>query len=72
MSGNIDPSEEFTFRHVPDLIAIAECNPPPGYVVVPVEPTREMLLAGSGRYSQDPIDADVYKRMISARPGAKP
>ncbi|WP_442256106.1 hypothetical protein ACS0OT_07120 [Stenotrophomonas maltophilia group sp. RY12688] len=43
-----------------------------GYVLVPVEPTKEMLDAGYGFEDGYPVDPDLYRAMLAARPGVKP
>jgi DnaJ-class molecular chaperone len=40
-----------------------------GYVVVPAEPTEEMLRAGD-RHSDEPVSW-IYRAMLAARPGAR-
>jgi hypothetical protein len=42
-----------------------------GYVLVPVEPTKEMLDAGYGFDNGYPIDPFLYRAMIAARPEVK-
>lgn len=51
-------------------------NPPDGFVLVPVEPTREMLMAAYEvenrsaveNYGSPPLVDDVYAAMIAAAP----
>ena len=49
------------------LIAAA-LTPPEGYVLVPVQPTPEMMRAGNWRMNH----VDQYKAMLAARPEVKP
>lgn len=55
------------------LSVIAEFEPPTGYVLVPVEPTAEMISAawryGDGDEAPDPVYA--YRAMLAARPEVK-
>lgn len=51
---------------------IAALTPPEGYVLVPVEPTKEMLDAGYGFEDGYPVDPDLYRAMLAARPEVKP
>lgn len=40
---------------------------PEGYVLVPIKPTKEMLIAGEGvRHSKFIVVGDIYKAMIAA------
>lgn len=45
---------------------------PEGYVLVPVEPTKEMLDAGYGFDDGYPVNPFLYHAMIAARPEVKP
>ena len=47
---------------------IAALTPPQGYVLVPVQPTPEMMRAGNWRMNH----IDQYKAMLAARPEVKP
>lgn len=51
---------------------IAALTPPEGYVLVPVEPTQEMLNAGYGFETGYPVDPCLYRAMLAARPEVKP
>jgi len=48
---------------------------PPGYVVVPVEPTEAMIEAGLDVVEEfwfsQPKSADIYRAMLSARPAGE-
>jgi len=56
-----------------DHLAARGCFVPEGYALVPIEPTREMILSGSNYYQKHGalspcIPADIYKAMIKAAP----
>ena len=46
---------------------------PPGHVVVPVEPTREMLNAAPAREDpgEESMYATIYRAMLAARPACE-
>jgi len=46
---------------------------PPGHVVVPVEPTREMLNAAPAREDpgEESMYATIYRAMLAARPAGE-
>lgn len=46
---------------------VAALTPPDGYVLVPVQPTPEMMRAGNWRMNH----VDQYKAMLAARPEVK-
>lgn len=50
---------------------IAALTPPEGYVLVPVEPTEEMLIAGYGWQSAGAYLEESWKAMVDARPEIK-
>lgn len=50
---------------------IAALTPPEGYVLVPVAPTREMVVAGVA-LAYDGKCESVYAAMLAARPEVKP
>ena len=39
-----------------------------GLVIVPIEPTREMIEAGFARFLQNGTASNIYRAMIEARP----
>jgi hypothetical protein len=53
-----------------DIIALLI---PPGHVVVPVEPTREMLNAAPAREDpgEESMYATIYRAMLAARPAGE-
>ncbi|KGM25262.1 hypothetical protein [Stenotrophomonas maltophilia] len=53
-------------------VLAAALTPPEGYVLVPVEPTQEMLNAGYGFESGYPVDPFLYRAMLAVRPEVKP
>lgn len=58
---------------VEDLAAQGYIGVPEGYTLVPIEPTREMILSGSIYYQRHGalspcIPADIYKAMLKAAP----
>ncbi|HHA2785283.1 TPA: hypothetical protein ACOEPM_000307 [Stenotrophomonas maltophilia] len=58
-----------------NLSVIAEFGPPDGYVLVPVEPTEDMLQAGYPRNERidDTFDRiGAWADMLAARPEVKP
>ncbi|MCF3486988.1 hypothetical protein [Stenotrophomonas maltophilia] len=57
--------------HVVTRILRAALTPPVGYVLVPVAPTREMVVAGVA-LAYDGKCESVYAAMLAARPEVKP
>ncbi len=65
------PPGDYDYSDILDAIKAA-LTPPQGYVLVPVEPTQEMLNAGYGFESEYPVDPFLYRAMLAARPEVKP
>ncbi len=50
------------------LSVIAEFGTPEGYVLVPVEPTVEMVVAGNEAENESKFASEIYGAMLAARP----
>lgn len=47
---------------------IAALTPPEGYVLVPINPTRDMVVAGVESESECKFPSEIYAAMLAARP----
>ena len=62
--GFADPSTEVCAVRA----IIAALTPPESYVLVPVEPTVEMIVAGNEAENESKFASEIYGAMLDARP----
>ena len=53
-----------------DFNAVA-LTPPDGFVLVPINPTRDMVVAGVESESECKFPSEIYAAMLAARPEVK-